>query len=150
MIVYRICKSKYHKDLSGAGAEKFGGRWNSKGVPMLYTSESAALCMLEVLVHIPKSSIPDDFVMISLSVPDDNVEAVDESTLPKKWNDFPIIYGTATIGDNFIRQRTALTLKVPSSIVPESYNYLINPLHPDITKVKIEKVMKTPFDKRLF
>ncbi|HLT24069.1 MAG TPA: RES family NAD+ phosphorylase [Ignavibacteria bacterium] len=150
MIVYRICKSKYHKDLSGAGAEQFGGRWNSKGVPMLYTSESAALCMLEVLVHIPRTSIPDDFVMISLSVPDDNLEAVDESSLPKKWNDFPIIYGTTTIGDNFIRQRTALILKVPSSIVPESYNYLINPLHPDITKVKIEKVMKTPFDKRLF
>lgn len=151
MTVYRICKNKFKKDLSGKGAELSGGRWNSKGVPMLYTSESIALCMLEVLVHIPKSSVPDDFVLVKIEVPDNAaVSEVKINSLPKGWNDFPFTDETRDIGDDFIKQQANLILKVPSSIVPDSYNMLINPLHPLMKDVIIAGIKRSPFDVRLY
>ena len=151
MTVYRICKNKFKKDLSGKGAELSGGRWNSTGVPMLYTSESIALCMLEVLVHIPKSSVPDDFVLVKIEVPDNAaISEVKINSLPKGWNDFPFTEETRNIGDDFIRQQANLILKVPSSIVPDSYNMLLNPQHPEMKEVKIASIQRSPFDVRLY
>ncbi len=151
MTVYRICKNKFKKDLSGKGAELSGGRWNSTGVPMLYTSESIALCMLEVLVHIPKSSVPDDFVLVKIEIPDNTAfSEVKINSLPKGWNEFPFTDETRNIGDDFIKQQANLILKVPSSIVPDSYNMLINPRHPLIKEVNIAGIQKSPFDVRLY
>ena len=151
MTVYQICKNKFKKDLSGKGAELSGGRWNSKGVPMLYTSESIALCMLEVLVHIPKSSVPDDFVPVKIEIPDNAaISEVKINSLPNGWNEFPFTEETRNIGDDFIRQQANLLLKVPSSIVPDSFNMLLNPQHPEMKEVKIAGIQRSPFDVRLY
>ncbi len=76
MIVYRLSKSKYSADLSGKGAEKAGGRWNSKGVAMVYTSASRALCTAEVSVHVPLGIVPVDYELVSIEIPDDSVTEV--------------------------------------------------------------------------
>ena len=82
MIVYRIGKKKYAGDLSGRGAQLAGGRWNRKGIPAIYTSESRALSLLEVAVHVPLGIVPESFVLITLDVPDPFIEVLDPQLLP--------------------------------------------------------------------
>jgi len=150
MIVFRLTKTKYAKDLSGKGAGKAGGRWNSKGVAMLYTSESRALCVTEIAVHTPLGIIPDNYQLISIELPDSAVLSVDLSELLKGWNSLPSIASVKHIGDNFINENKYLVLKVPSAVVQGDFNYLINPEHPDFDRVKIIKMEAFNFDARLF
>lgn len=151
MIVYRICRAKYADDLNGTGAKIAGGRWNSKGVALLYTSDSRALAMAEVAVHLPYAIVPDDFVVISIELPENcSIEEAIANDLPHDWDDFPINNFTRFVGDDFVRKMECLVLKVPSAVVKGDFNYLINPFHKDFHKVKV--VSKEPFifDGRLF
>lgn len=150
MIVYRLSKSKYSHDLSGKGAERSGGRWNSKGVAMVYTSESRALSTTEIAVHTPLGNIPTDYKIISIEIPDELIGAVELDNLPSGWNSIPHSRVTQDIGDKFISDNVYLVLKVPSAVVQGDHNYLINPNHKDINKVKILEVEGFNFDKRLF
>lgn len=148
MIVYRLSKKRYANDLSGKGAEIAGGRWNSKGVPMLYTAQSIALCVTEIAVHIPLGILPKDFCLIAIDLPDDNVHEIKK--LPRNWNFFPHPHETQQVGDRFIKSAKFLALKVPSAAVQGEFNYLVNPLHKDFNKVRIIKIENFSFDKRLF
>ena len=150
MIVYRLTKSKYARDLSGRGAEIGGGRWNSKGRAMLYTSESRALCTTEIAVHTPLGLLPKDYSLVSLEIPDDLLCELDCSKLPDEWFIFPHKHETQVIGDNFLLQMKYLTLKVPSAVVRGDFNYLINPNHPEISELKIISFEPFLFDERLF
>lgn len=150
MIVYRLSKSKYSNDLSGRGAERSGGRWNSKGVAVVYTGESRALCTTEMAVHTPLGNIPTDYEIISIEVPDALISILDITALPKDWRSFPYQNLTAEIGDKFISDNVYLVLKVPSAVVPGDFNYLINPRHKDFSKVKIMEIAAFEFDERLF
>jgi RES domain-containing protein len=151
MIVFRLAKAKYSSDLSGKGAEKTGGRWNSKGTPLLYTSESRALCMAEIAVHTPLGSVPDDYVMISIEIPDDaSIKQVGFEELAESWNSFPHAHATQEIGDRFVADNMALVLKVPSAIVQGDYNYLVNPQHTDAAKIRIIEIVSFEFNTRLF
>jgi RES domain-containing protein len=151
MIVYRLAKAKYSNDLSGKGAEKTGGRWNSKGTALLYTSESRALCTAEIAVHTPLGSIPNDYVMIAIDIPDDaGIAQAGYEDLPENWKAFPHLHATQVIGDRFVAENPALVLKVPSAIVHGDFNYLVNPQHPDFGKVSIIGVENFEFDTRLF
>jgi RES domain-containing protein len=150
MIVYRLSKSKYSKDLSGKGAEKTGARWNSKGTPMLYTSASRALCTAEIAVHTPLGNVPGDYSIISLEVPDDSVLDLNSSTLPPDWKSFPHPDSTQKTGDKFISDGKYVVLKVPSAVVPGEYNFLLNPNHKYFQKVKILNIESFTFDERLF
>lgn len=151
MILYRLSREKYKKDLSGKGAEIAGGRWNSKGIAILYTGQNRALCTTEIAVHIPFGIVPVDYCMITIEIPDDsNIEKVDINDLPKKWREFPYDKLTKFIGDHFIQRNESIALKVPSAVVQGEYNYLINPRHIDFDKVKIVKTEKFKFDQRLF
>lgn len=148
MVVYRLSKSLYANDLSGKGAELVGGRWNSKGNAVLYTSQSIALCVTEIAVHIPLGILPKDFELIHIEIPEDLILEIKK--LPKDWQTFPHADSTQKIGDKFLKDLKYLILKVPSAAVQGEFNYLINPKHKDFEKVKIRKKEKFSFDERLF
>lgn len=151
MEVFRLTKKQYSKTLDGKGAALFGNRWNSKGTEMIYTSESRALAMAEVIAHISLATLPEDFVMLQIEIPDEiSIKLVNKNLLAKNWNHFPHITNTQKIGDKFILENEYCILKVPSAIVKGDYNILINPFHKDFQKVKIKKVTDFPFDVRLF
>ena len=151
MIVYRLAKRKFIEDLSGKGAEMSGGRWNSKGIPMLYTSESRALCMVEIAVHCPLGIVPSGFYMAGIEIPDSiKIKEVEINSLPGSWNLFPISSRVQGIGDEFIRENKYLVLRVPSAVVKGDHNYLINPRHKDFKKIVIKDINPFEFDTRLF
>lgn len=151
MIVYRLTKSKYCNDLSGKGAEITGGRWNSKGVAVIYTSESRALCVAEIAVHMQLNILPDDFTLITIKIPDEiEILELNPGELPPEWNTVPYSAKTRRIGDKFVSKNSNAVLKVPSAVVPGDFNYLINPNHEQAMQVRIVKVDEFSFDKRLF
>ena len=150
MIVYRLSKSKYSADLSGKGAERSGGRWNSKGVTMVYTSTSRALCTAEVAVHMPLGIVPADYVLVTLEIPDDLISEAGISDLPADWHSFPHPDSTQKLGDRFIREGKFLALKVPSVVVQGEYNFLINPGHEAAARIRVVNTESFLFDKRLF
>ncbi|WP_339835965.1 RES family NAD+ phosphorylase [uncultured Maribacter sp.] len=151
MIVYRISKGKYKEDLSGTGAELYGGRWNNKGTKMLYTASSIALAMAEVTVHVDHSILPLDFYVIYIEIPDSPIHRIPLTDLTHfEWNLNPPSFQTQQIGDNFIAENKYIALEVPSAIVPGEFNILVNPNHLEKSKIKVIEVQKFPFDKRLF
>jgi len=151
MIVFRLSKSAYKNDLSGRGAEIYGGRWNSKKTPMVYTSQSRALCVAEIAVHSPLGIIPKDYFLVTIEIPDDcKIKQINENELPAGWSSIPHIHQTQQIGDIFIKNAEYLVLKVPSAVVKGDWNFLINPVHKDISLIKIISVDEFNFDRRLF
>ena len=151
MIVYRLSKSTFSKDLSGKGAEKCGGRWNNKGIAILYTSDSRALCTTEIAVHTPLGNIPTDYEIIIIEIPDEiKIKELSLNKLPADWMRFPHSSTTQDIGNQFIKDGINLVLKVPSAIVQGEYNYLVNPNHKDFKKIKIKSIDTFSFDERLF
>jgi len=151
MIVFRLSKSKFANDLSGKGAEKSGGRWNSKGIALVYTSESRALCTTEIAVHTPLGNLPLDYMIITIEIPEDvSVHEVVTSEIPANWKSFPHSHSTQEIGDNFANDRKFAVLKVPSVVVQGDFNFLINPAHVESSKIKILSTESFDFDERLF
>jgi RES domain-containing protein len=149
MILYRIAKCTYARDLAGTGARLYGGRWNSEGKPAIYLASSRSLAVLEVLVHLPPLMIPDDYCLVEIDVPDNSISQIAIEDLPKNWKDISPPAALKEMGDAFLKKQACLLLKMPSSIVPMEYNYLLNPLHPGIKKVKIVKSGPFDFDSRL-
>jgi RES domain-containing protein len=150
MIVYRLSRDKFKNDLSGRGAELAGGRWNSRGIPMLYTSESIALCTVEIAVHMPLGIVPLDYYLVRIELPDFTIPEITLQDLPTIWKTFPHANVTQEIGDRFILENKHLILKVPSATVQGNHNYLINPRHSDFREIKILDSTLFEFDKRLF
>ncbi len=151
MKLYRLTKSKYSRDLSGKGAEIGGGRWNSKGTSMLYTSQSIALATTEIAVHVPLGILPKGYVVITFEVPNSIItEELQENKLPSDWKSIPHSHSTQMIGDAFIISKKTLILKLPSVVVQGDFNYLINPDHLDINTVSIVTIQQYEFDGRLF
>jgi RES domain-containing protein len=149
MILYRIGDCNYINDLTGTGTRLFGGRWSSKGKPGLYLASSRALAVLEVLVHLQPLFIPDNYCLAEIEVPESNIEQADVSHLPSNWKDISPPGQIKKIGDDFLRDKKHLTLQLPSAIVQAEYNFLVNPLHPDMAGVKVLKQEPFGFDERL-
>ena len=151
MIIYRISKTKNIKDLSGTGARICGGRWNNKGVNVIYASESRALATLEYLVHVPLSLIPTDISLASIRIPDSIVpKKILMSDLPKNWREYPAPSKLAKIGTDWVLKNETLLLRVPSSVVKDEFNLLLNPFHADMKHVKISNIEAYKLDSRLF
>ncbi|MBT3742783.1 MAG: RES family NAD+ phosphorylase [Polaribacter sp.] len=151
MRVFRLSKRKYSKELNGKGAAKSGNRWNSKGTEIIYTAESRALAMAEVAVHLTLATLPSDYVMIEIEIPDNIIiKEIILKELDEDWNNHPPISNTQKIGDEFIDSIKECLLKVPSAVVQGDSNYLINPYHTDFKKIKIIEITDFPFDKRIF
>jgi RES domain-containing protein len=153
MRVFRIEREKFlHSTLEGLGAAlSSGGRWNSLHTRMVYTAGSRALAILEIAVHLDLSEdLPDDRYMAEIFIPDDvPVQTLDAVDLPIGWDAKPPQLLTQLLGDKFVRESLAAVLKVPSAIVPEEHNYLINPLHPDASFVKVVSLSPLLLDGRL-
>ena len=152
MRVFRIEREKYlETTLSGVGAALTEGfRWNSLNTFLVYTAESRALAILEVSVHLDLcEDLPLDRFYVEIDIPN-NIEIVELNfeELPENWDSKPPILETQFIGDDFVSQKTAAVLKVPSSIVPQEYNYLINPNHPDSKSINVISTKKLLFDGR--
>lgn len=149
MKVYRLTNGEYINDLSGTGSKLYGGRWNSIGFFALYTTEHISLAVLEILVHIKSYRRPLDYHLITIEIPETvNIASIDQLHLKRNWKE-DISYGQL-IGDEFLNEMQALVLKVPSAIVEQEYNFMINPAHPDADKVKINSSKVFIFDKRLY
>lgn len=148
MKVYRISKCKFINDLSGTAAATYGSRWNSKGIHILYTAASASLALLESVVHI--SNIPvDEHCMATIDIPENNIKEFTFSQLPGNWFAYPPADHLKKIGDQFIRDGIFLALKLPSAIMMEDFNYLLNPNHADFRKIKRIDTRTIPVDERL-
>jgi RES domain-containing protein len=151
MEVFRLARKKYPIQLSGKGASISGARWNSKGTDIIYCAQNRALAMAEVLVHLSLATLPNDFVMLTIDIPDAiSVEILDLNKLNIDWNVFPCTFETPLLGDDFIKRNEACVLKVPSAVVKGDFNFLINPYHIDFDKIKITEQTNFPFDKRIF
>lgn len=149
MNIYRLTIGEYVNDLSGTGSKLFGGRWNSVGLNAIYTTENISLAILEVLVHVKKYNCPIDYHLLTISVPD-NIKPTIITTgkLKKNWKDDPAY--TQFMGDEFIKSKQSLVLKVPSVIVDQENNFILNPTHSDAPKIKIISTRLFKFDKRLY
>ena len=120
MIVYRLTKTKYATDLSGKGAELFGGRWNPTGIPAWYTSENRALSILELLAHTPKSIVPPIFKLISLEIPDEYLDDIISIVdIPVGWNVLQLIESTQEIGKQHFESENRLGIIAPSAIISQ-------------------------------
>ncbi len=142
MHVFRVCRD-IHQALDGEGSRLFGGRWNSPGRPLIYTSAHLSLCILEQLVHLDLDLIPTNWVVITIEIPD-TVSGEDLSGHSIKEKE------ARNIGDEWLKAGHTLYLKAPSFVVHQEHNVLINPLHIDVGHVKIKEVIPFQFDQRLF
>jgi RES domain-containing protein len=147
MKVYRISNKKYTEHLNGEGAYRVGGRWNSKGIRMVYTSTSIALASLEVLVHTDGIPIPKGMILLTFEVPNKHIQSLDNP--PLNWNETPPKGAAKSVGDEFTKSNNILGLKVPSAIIPEEYNVLVNPLNIHMDKVELVSQREYAFDGRL-
>jgi RES domain-containing protein len=149
MIVFRLCRETWCRDLSGGGAREYGGRWNSKGVPMLYTGETRALCTTELAVHLPYGLLPENYFMMAIQFPS-SVKPFIPSRLPDHWNEFPYLSSTQELGDRFVEEGKHLVMRVPSAVVQGEHNFLFNPRHELMKQVEVHSKSPFWFDGRLF
>jgi len=153
-VVWRIATDTPHyesDELAGAGAKATGGRWNEAGIAMLYASESRALACLETVVHLGASGLPLNRYLVRIDLPDRawaTAEVIEPAGLVG-WDAEPAGRASIRHGADWARAARSLLLIVPSVIVPEERNVLINPLHPDIAAVTATKIRKWSFDPRL-
>lgn len=127
-----------------------GGRWNSRGRVMVYTSEHRSLAALETLVHVPRVQLlRDDYLVIPITIPDELVLDFDTGGLPDGWNDPEDGRATQSLGDAWLREGSSVALRVPSAVLPREWNLLLSPDHPDWPQVEIGEAEPFLFDARL-
>ena len=151
MQIWRICRERFAgESFSGLGARRFGGRWNSPGVPMVYASSSLALAAIELFVHLEPNLQPNDLVSIAATLPDgEPAQRLGPDQLPPTWwtDDFEPL---RAIGDAWVRDKTSLAIEVPSAALRTDWNVLVNPLHPALNHISVEKPRPFHFDARMF
>lgn len=151
MEVFRLSREKYAISLSGKGAAIKGARWNSAGVELIYTAGNRSLAMAEVAVHLTLATLPDDYLMLTILIPDDmEVKEIFEIDLPEDWKEFPHPVSTQKFGNDFVSLKQFCVLKIPSVVTKGDFNYLIDPNHKDFNKIKVTEMEKFPFDNRIF
>ena len=149
MRVFRICK-KAHAAFDGEGARLYGGRWNRRGTPVVYASESLALAALELLVHAESALLPDDLVAVSADVPETvSVESLAVRDLPRDGRRHPAPEILAERGTEWARSGRTAVLAVPSALVPRERNFLFNPAHPEFRKIRPHPPEPFALDARL-
>ncbi|HKK56674.1 RES family NAD+ phosphorylase [Marinobacter sp.] len=151
MKAYRITKRK-HKDtaFSGSGARQYGGRWNLPNHPAVYLSESIALAQLEILVNLGEENSLRNYLLFQIEVPDSQIMALADDAYPKGWDGTKVSAGTQEVGTDFLIDGEALALAVRSCVVPQEYNLIFNPEHPEAEAViKDAAKIRFQFDARL-
>jgi len=147
--VYRLVSARFPDALSPEGARRNGGRWNSKGVPILYCATSESLAMLELRVHAPHP-YPRVRLRFVIEVPDDAVHEVPVAALPRGWNKLPPSPSSKRFGDEWVTAGSSLGLLVPSVIASEERNLLLNPAHARFAEVRVLRKSRVRMDTRLY
>ncbi len=150
MQVWRVCSKKYQR-FDGAGARLYGGRWNAPGIAVVYASDSLALAALELFVHVDVDLMPTDLVAVKADIPD-NLETITlkAERLPRNWRRYPAPDTLKAIGTAWAARCASAILTVPSAIIPEEHNYLLNPAHRDFKHVRLHKPIPFHFDPRMW
>ena len=150
MQVWRVCSKKYQR-FDGVGARLYGGRWNTPGIAVVYASASLALAALELFVHVDADLMPSDLVAVKADIPE-NLEpvTVKAESLPKKWRRYPAPDALKTIGTAWAARGSSVILAVPSAIIPEENNYLLNPAHRDFKRIHLNKPIPFHLDPRMW
>lgn len=147
---WRIVKtSRASNAFDGEGARLYGGRWNRPGSAMVCTSATRSLAALEMLVHLGASDVLASYSVIAADFDEDQAESLAVRDLPKDWRASPVPASVQLLGNKWLKQGRSVVLEVPSVIVPEESNFLINPAHPDFRTLKIGKPVPFRFDRRL-
>jgi RES domain-containing protein len=147
---WRICKHKHSKDaFTGEGARLFGGRWNHPGVAVVYVAESQSLAALEMLVHLNAAALLAKYVLIPVEIGEALVSDVDRARLPSNWKSDPAPPEAKALGDQWVLSGNSVALRVPSILMPNESNFLLNPEHADFSKLKIGQALGFEFDGRL-
>jgi RES domain-containing protein len=147
---WRIVKQRHAAHaFDGEGARRAGGRWNSPGVPMVYTAGSQALAALELLVHLDRSALLAAYVLIPCEVEETLVATLDHAELPPHWRSSPPPHQLAVIGDRWARAARSVALVVPSAVVPDESIVLLNPAHPAYAGVRVGVARPFEVDHRL-
>jgi RES domain-containing protein len=144
MILWRISR---HRDLGGVGGYRSPGRWHHAGQPVVYLAETPASALLEVCVHTSANDVPRDFTLLRIEVPEVHIQTIEFDSLPPGWQSRLEV--TRDLGTAWLQGMETALLRVPSAIVPETANFLLNPAHPDAKKLKVTNVFSYPFDPRL-
>jgi RES domain-containing protein len=150
--IYRILRRPYAKAaFDGEGAYRFGGRWSSQGTRLTYTSEHLSLAMLEYFVHIDPDYPPKDLMQATADVPDTVPRIIlKEKQLPENWRRTPAPPELAGIGNEFVQNGRAAVLIVPSALATAESNWLINPMHPAFSRIKLNPAEAFAYDSRSF
>ena len=151
MGAFRLSREKFASILPGKGAAIKGARWNSIGVELIYCASNRSLAMAEVAVHLTLATLPDDYVMITLFLPDNiSIQKLNPSDMPSNWNTFPHSASTQVFGDRFVAENKFCVLQVPSAVTQGDFNFLINPYHSEYSGIHVVNAEKFPFDRRIF
>ena len=150
MKVFRISRKKYIKDLTGTGAMQVGGRWNNRGSRLLYTSQSKSLAALEVLIHMDKDTIPDNLQILTLTIPDKEINELEDGFRKKMIKNAHPLSESKNYGTNWIKLNESLGLRVPTILIPGEWNIIINPDHKNFKKIEILEIEDFEFDERFF
>jgi RES domain-containing protein len=134
---------------SGEGARVYGGRWNSPGVAMVYTAQSRSLAALEILVHLESPQLLRKYLLFEVVFDAALVFELDRGVLPADWRDNPVPLSTQAIGDRWVARAAVPVMCVPSAIIADENNFLLNLKHPEFKRLKIHEPVRFAFDSRL-
>lgn len=150
MEAWRLVKTRYARAaFDGEGARRYGGRWNSPGVRIAYASESIALAVLEVLVHLQSPAPLSSYSLATARFPESLVERLDAKVLPPGWRQFPPPPAARALGNRWARECRSAVLRVPSAVIPAGVNFLLNPAHPDFPRIVVDPPAPFEFDIRV-
>ncbi|SRX76139.1 hypothetical protein AEQU3_03137 [Aequorivita antarctica] len=136
--------------MSGEGARLFGGRWNKVGDGMLYFSQNLSLSLLEIIVHVDYAALPLDYSFLEVEIPDSTIKKIQSiDFIEPKWSTEAAVNQLQMLGSNWLKKKDSLAMSVPSAVMYQENNILINPSHMDFEKLKIIKIGKMDFDPRL-
>jgi RES domain-containing protein len=144
----RLWRISNHATLSGEGGLHASGRWHTRGRRVVYLADHPASALIEVMVHleIDAEDLPTHYQLLGIDVPDGIAVAhVDEGELPPTWRGDLVV--THARGDAWLTESATALLRVPSAIVPESANYLLNPAHPDAARISLASAVRAAFDR---
>ena len=148
--IWRLTHERYAESaFSGEGARRHGGRFNSPGTPVVYTAESLPLALAEAMTGLERYDQLRRFVFFRAELPEALSSVVPEGDLPDGWDQHPPPSQPQRIGDQWVAQQRSVALRVPSVVVPYSYNYLLNPAHPSFEEVEIGDAEPFPVDQQL-
>jgi RES domain-containing protein len=152
---YRLVRRNRTKDaFTGEGSRLFGGRWTPKGLPAIYCSEHLSLCVLELRVNQDRFLAREGYRFFRVTLPQKIIEALALKDVPKGWDQPRIssvrLTAAQRFGQAWLNERRSAVLRVPSAVLPEEHNFILNPLHPDFHLIKIGAPQPIRLDSRLW